>query len=583
MTMTDASSSSSLLIPGETRIRDVDGFCGTVMYVGAVASAKNHHEVYAGIVWDDASRGIHDGSVVCRTTNQLVRHFSCGPTQGSFLKISKLDVGVVLDAALLKSKYVERQAPLIAPNNLLQYSARTSSGRDKPIEFLGEMQIRGRQQLQDITKISLRRQGIARACEENSESEQDLQEFAHIQDMDLAGNLLSNWDTVLQIVKQFPQLEILSLASNCLASRIYDKPIIASSFSLERLRVLNLNSCSIDTFRTIEWIGLSMPNLEELCVAYSDLSDLESCEAPVVGSFCKLKVLDCSSCRLSSWDTQVAKLAHLPLLEQLSLDDNPISVIPSRNDDEDNDSNKNKSYFASLVSLQMAGTAIKSWMDLEGINGLGVKSLRLKSTHLTSTMGQGEARANAVARFPNLDYLNGSIVSTQERTEAERRYVLVVTRLVAREQQQQQSDTDSSAADNECTLPPNIFQDYPQYARLREKHKDMVIFANSNGSALGGVGGVMATSVANVTILSMAPSSCSMEPLVRRLPGSLTVGRLKALCARAFGLDVDLMSLHFRIEVSKHPKKYKIVLAEYFSTNLMMSNTRLSPHGILIL
>lgn len=40
-----------------------------------------------------------------------------------------------------------------------------------------------------------------------------------------------------------------------------------------------------------------------------------------------------------------------------------------------------------------------------------------------------------------------------------------------------------------------------------------------------------------------------MEPLIRRLPGSLTVGRLKALCARAFGLDLDLMSLHFRTEV----------------------------------
>lgn len=33
-----------LLIPGETRIRDADGFVGTVVYVGPVASAKNADE-----------------------------------------------------------------------------------------------------------------------------------------------------------------------------------------------------------------------------------------------------------------------------------------------------------------------------------------------------------------------------------------------------------------------------------------------------------------------------------------------------------------------------------------------------------
>jgi hypothetical protein len=54
----------------------------------------------------------------------------------------------------------------------------------------------------------------------------------------------------------------------------------------------------------------------------------------------------------------------------------------------------------------------------------------------------------------------------------------------------------------------------------------------------------------NVTITSLSAESCEMAPIQKRLPSSLTVGRLKALCARVFGLDFDLQVLHYRSEVS---------------------------------
>lgn len=52
-----------------------------------------------------------------------------------------------------------------------------------------------------------------------------------------------------------------------------------------------------------------------------------------------------------------------------------------------------------------------------------------------------------------------------------------------------------------------------------------------------------------LTIRSMAAGSCDAQPLQKRLPRSLQVGRIKAMCARAFGVDVDLQILHFRVEV----------------------------------
>jgi Leucine-rich repeat (LRR) protein len=505
----------SSLVPGETRIRDVDGFCGTVDYVGPVASAKKIDEVYAGIVWDDPSRGKHDGSVLCRQTQQLVRHFSCGSTQGSFLRLHKMDRGVTLTSELLRSKYVEMQAPIIAPNNLLPHTARTSSGLAKPIEFLGELKIRGRQQLEDIHKVSLRREGISRASDEDL-----LTDFGNIRDIDLAGNLLCNWKEVFKIIQQFPALQDFSAAYNRL--RDIHLPVM----TLDRIKVLNLNSCSIRTCQTMQWIADSMPNLESLCIANSDLSDIESYE---IKGLQRLKLLDCSSCQLSSWENQVLKFAQLPKLVQLSLDDNPIPSIPKSKDV--------NSLFPSLLSLQFAGTAVNTWMDLEGINSMLVTSLRLKNTPLTSTLGQGEVRFLSVARFPGLDYFNASVISKQESVEAERRYVSLVANLL--------SKLDNESEEKQAELL--VSEQHPQYPTLREKHKSLIIhIQNQNG---GSGSSNLASSVCNVTIASMAASSCSMEPLIRRLPGSLTVGRLKALCARAFGLDVDLMTLHFRTEV----------------------------------
>lgn len=94
------------------RVRDGDGFYATVLYVGPVASAKNQKETYVGVEWDDDTRGKHDGSVISRSTNAIVRHFKCessSPTAGSFVKPSKVRMSVCA---------APRYAFLVANNSL---------------------------------------------------------------------------------------------------------------------------------------------------------------------------------------------------------------------------------------------------------------------------------------------------------------------------------------------------------------------------------------------------------------------------------------------------------------------------------
>jgi hypothetical protein len=70
-----------------------------------------------------------------------------------------------------------------------------------------------------------------------------------------------------------------------------------------------------------------------------------------------------------------------------------------------------------------------------------------------------------IARVPTLQHLNASAISTKERIEAERRYVSLVTRLLA------QADDEQARA--------KLSLDNFQFPAPQEKHKDMVVLTKS--------------------------------------------------------------------------------------------------------
>lgn len=497
------------ILVGKTRVRDIDGFCGTVEYLGSVASAKNQSEVYVGISWDDPSRGKHDGSVICRQTKQLIRHFSS--RGGSFLKISKIDTGIPLNLSVLQTKYVEPDAPLVAPKNILPHSALTSSGREKKIELYGEMELRERQRVDTLSRISLRNMGV-------SSIDPTFQALTRVLDLDLGGNLLCDWNILPGILRAFPNLTCLSLAANRLGD-LQQSPGVVHV----RLSHLNVCSCGVKSFVTIQNLNEIFPCMEQLCVAGNDLSDLASVE--VVYGFRKLCRLDVSSCCLTSWNSQIKKFSDLPCLESLLINYNPIAFIPLWTDD---------GKFRRLKNLSLAGILVDDWKNLQGLQSLpSVESLSLRDTPLTSSIGVSEARFMIIARFPFITVVNSSPISVKERSEAEKRYVMHVA--------QELLLTDKLGMDKDHFLATN----HPQFFRLMEQfQQDMILQGNRFG------GENLTSYTVNVTITSLASESCEKEPLQKRLPTSLTVGRLKALCARAFGLDFDLQVLHCKSEVS---------------------------------
>jgi hypothetical protein len=520
---------------GTTRMQDAEGFTGTIVYVGSVPSAKNSNEQYAGIIWDDPTRGKHDGSVVCRQTSRLVRLFACDHATGaSFIRLSKLYLGETLTPHLLQTRYVEMaSAERVAPDNVLPHVAKTASGRDKPIEFLGEMKIRQYQQIEDLHSIGLRRMAIRNVLRIDSGAINSWSATAtQLLEMDLAGNLLASWEPVRDVLHIFSNLQSLSLTCN----RLNDLPPDMLSRH-DNVMQINLHQTNISSVQTLLRVGEALPNLRELSVAQCRLVDLnQSHKDALASAFSNLQVLDLSDCQLVS--DQTASLMRISSLERLLLDDNPIKLLCCED-----------SGLGKLRHWQLAGTEIDSWRSLEALNTFPLlKSLRLRSCPLTNKLGPESSRSMLIARFPQLNMVNASNVSEKERVEAERRYVSVILR-----QQQQQSlrvnqhPTGTFSNDREVVVIDS--SEHPQLDRLRTKYQAGAwSSSNSTNGSLS-----LADTVLNVTIRSMAASSCTMEPLIRRLPSGMSVGRLKALCARAFGLDWDLQTLHWQTSESAFP------------------------------
>jgi len=550
-----------------TRVRDADGFLGTIMYIGHCASAKNTTEVYAGVAWDDGlNRGKHDGSAISRSTGERVRHFSYPKSRPSYRRLDgeeslmfhgpmntysddggndqrgrggcsfmrlirkQLDFGIELDDDVLRSRYVKENDPyLVAPNNIITgATVRTSRGGTKPIEFVGELKIRKKQQLDRLEEISLRNLGISSISADGTE-------YGHIQGIDLSGNLLYDWNEVMLLLEKFPSLEELNLSSNILRDIVNDIPdknddgpnnfLLGTKFlphkRYNNMKRLILNCCGISSFRTLEILNNCFPFLEELCATGNNFADIGISKDTV--GFENVKLLDLSDCCIPSWEN-AKRFSSLPSLECLILNDNGIEELRFKGNIEGQNF-----FFGSLKSLHLVGNNISNWDNLEDITLLPVTSLRFRNNPLTRDMGQSESRSLLIARLSRISFLNSSPVTEKERIDAERKYIRSVGRELL---------LFANTENEERRI--RLLAENPRFEELIAKHKDSMIALGASNE-----GSILANDTINIKIISMAASSCMMEPVQKRLPCSLKVNRLKSMCARIFEIEFDDISLRF--------------------------------------
>mmetsp|Transcript_3249 Transcript_3249/g.5056 ORF Transcript_3249/g.5056 Transcript_3249/m.5056 type:complete len:558 (-) Transcript_3249:81-1754(-) len=509
------------------RVEDGDGFKGTVRYIGPVATAKSAGD-WLGIEWDVSSRGKHDGS--CTDSNNVVhQYFTCAQGAGSFVKPSKVHRGKTFVEAL-HEKYVSMDAPQVAPDDILPDAyVVTAKGALKSIEFVGEKKIRKRQQLDEVTKVALRNCGVSTCGDGVAEV------AGHFIEVDLQDNLLSNWDEVATLCSHIPGLKSLQLHGNKIKNVPPDWPDSPNfpRSCFDRLTTLALNFCGITSFATVACLERVLPSIEELYVAANDLSDLTPLSPT---QFPRLRVFDLSSCGLTSWSSVCECLGKLASLQELILDSNPITELLPRQEGQ----------FDSLTRLSLTATRLTSWVDVDALETYpNLSALRLTHVPLFSGRGASEVRPEVIARLSRLHIFNASLISHRERTDAEKTYLRKALRHESALAAGETVEIDPVRLRVELRAAGPLMQHiHPRFAALNDKYGAELL-----PLGVGGESGIqsMAADMISLTLQNMAfTSGGSLEPLQKKLPATLTIGKLRLIVKQLFGVEPHLQSLAIR-------------------------------------
>jgi len=226
---------------------------GTIRFIGPLQDASDS-EIWLGIEWDDPKRGKHNGNV------NGVKYFECGEGCGSLVKPEKIAKGVsFMDA--VNERYIDNTITLAEEDSYLMNS---DGKRSKKIELVGMDKVGAMQ-----SKIDVLRDVILKRSWIKSSSPDIGVQMPNIVHLDVSQNLIDSWDTVTDITRQLPLLEVLNVSHSRLADPSSPDKLKGA---FPKLRSLVLNSCAISSWSKITFVDNHMPWLERSsCVTMESL------------------------------------------------------------------------------------------------------------------------------------------------------------------------------------------------------------------------------------------------------------------------------------------------------------------------
>ena len=518
------------------RVSDAESYRGTIRYVGPVAAAKDPTENWLGIEWDKSNRGKHDGSCVDKQ-GIMHRYFTCADGMGSFVKPSKVKTGRSF-LQVLKERYVEKDAPLVAPGNVVPDAfVTTAKGTQKQIEFLGEEKLRKWQNIKELDKIAMRCENVG-YCDD-----QVLNEVGHFTEIDLQDNLIWQWVEVAKFCKNLPCLKSMLLHGNKMQNISIEIVSSLEKMCFDSLRILALNGCNITSWLSFSLLLPYLDNLEELYLSSNLMKDMpvdneDSNNNSKAVPLPALKVLDLSGCGLTDW-RQIFTFGKLEKLEDLRVDDNALSkILPCPS------STSGVIYFSSLLRMSVSSTKITNWKCVDNLASYpSLFHIRLSHVPLFSGKGASEVRPIVIGRMPNLIFFNGSKVGSKERYDSEKSYFRRIMREV--------SDLEKTSS-TEMDVHETINSTHPRYNELKEKYSaELLPMGEANN---GADAGTLAAELVSITCRNMSVlSGGSLEPVVKKLPLSLTLSKLKILIKQLFNVEIELQQLSMRTSKDSPP------------------------------
>ena len=531
------SSSTHLL---NQRIRDRNGFRGTIRYVGTVCtSIKKPTFIWYGIEWDEMTRGKHDGSVISPVTKERIRYFQCETSSGgSFVKPKK----IIMPTSFLneiRQRYEEEEEGSTSKktNSIRRIAAEFDGeeGRQFEVELVGVDKILKRQRL-DVLKIAAIDGSNLGYAGIDDEDEDVLGRLCpEIREIHAQETLLGDWNEVARIVRGLPKLTTLNVSKNPLG-RV---PTGDRTLPFERLKVLVLNQTGTKWNDALALMK-GAPNVEELHLCGNEIERLDTTDEERTTRFQKLRALDLSENAIR-WKDVRDFAQDLPALVHLVLNNTAVaSVTPVEN---------TKPTFRELRSLSICGGNIVSWTSVDALDTFpSLLALKCQRHPLLRSLGPRQQRQHLIARVASLRHLNSSDVRRRERNDAEKIYIKsVLCEAIARER------AASKTAPNEASSTDDLVRLLPsekareELARAHPRLGDLLKTHGIPASLRGnGADGSKFRGMVSLILKSMATVSIAGEPRKQRVPVQMKVGDLKKLCGRFFNVRPDRQVLKYR-------------------------------------
>ncbi|XP_046907060.1 tubulin-specific chaperone E isoform X2 [Hypomesus transpacificus] len=461
-----------------------DGERGTVRFVGTVPPTTG---LWLGVEWDNPERGKHDG------THEGIHYFTCRhPKGGSFIRLKKASFGVDYLTAI-RGRYKKEVQQIL--NEEITISSKT-------VEMVGFEAVTEKQKEEFLTTVALRMCEVSKPGADN-----EIRKVTpHVVSLDLSGNLLSRWEDVAAITEQMEPLRELVLSHNRL--RVPIKPM-ALNQAFSSLKVLSLKKCTLTWPQLLECVPM-WPQLEELYVSENDITKLESPSQQVLES---LTILDLSDNPLV--EDSLLSISQLPRLENLNLSKTGLSTIWFN----DAQPGFKTAMFPALKMLALNNNNISDWLvvsELEKLSSL-VK-LSCRNNPLLSRENNPETATQLlIARVGKLEVLNRSQITLEERRGAELDYCKMfgLEWLASgghRDPQQNHPSTEFTAQ-------------HPRYLMLIQKYG-----APEEGELKKPEPFALKNQLLSITFL--CPEDSDRKPIVKKLPDSMIIQKVKGLLYR---------------------------------------------------
>ncbi|KAL0539154.1 hypothetical protein IC582_023334 [Cucumis melo] len=498
---------------------------GTVAFIGTL---EGYSGTWVGVDWDD-NNGKHDGSI------NGVRYFQAkSERSGSFVRVQNLSIGI----SLLQALDLRYRGDSTKEEEDEMYVLSASDKRVS-VQFVGKDLIKDKlSRFEELTSVSLSYMGVSSLGDPG----QIGSVLPNLKQLDLTGNLLSDWKDISTLCDQLQALVAIILSNNLLSCEI------SGPLQLKHIRILVLNNTGI-TWMQVEILKHSLPAIEELHLMGNNISEVKPESSSMVEGFNLLRLLNLENNCIAEWN-EILKLGQLRSLEQIQLNNNKLSHIFYPNLDElhelfgDVELQGDCFPFQNLRCLFLGGNNIDDLASIDVLNSFpNLIDIRLSENPIADPMRGGIPRYVLIARLSKIQIINGSEVTPRERRDSEIRYIRMVM-----------SNLDGNRE--------KTFRLHPRFEELKRFYG-----IEDNRASVGPAGPQkLSSGLISITLKCVGASIGEKPPVTKKLPPatSVTVGKLKMLCESFFKLKSIKLKLYLQEEDSPMP-----ILLEDDMTSLM--------------